>query len=578
MTSVLRYTTVACLLVSLTAAGVGASANPHSGQSAASLTDNETATLFSKEPNHCGDETGSSGGDTDGSGAIQELTACTDVTFKEPPSTAVRWTAATFDELDPGGSDTAVGPPHASRDDSWAIKDAHVSTFAIHPSTRAHTDPDESPLFIAPDGELRALVDYRVETPEGQDEENFTQRWSVPHHEVREVRVLRDGEPLTTAQDSQTPVLEYSTSGSGQTELTLEADIEVEIREFVIIRGDGWADSYSWDYSDEITVSQTVTAHVYDLSAERYTATYPDGDVGIGVYQALPWHGYTLTADGRDMVRGVWRYYTARDTSWDELVVETAAGSNVVTSDARPVYVNSFPSRVGPRAEPDRNGPTILDVWGIESDSPAAGMHENVDVDVVDDGYTRSYGMVIRTDSIDGDALTVQGIVRGVEAPLSEATYAEDREIRESDVEVEIESADDSTATVTIELTDAETGDPIGLEDPTDGYNRMTSIGPDPREGYLTIAGERVETNQSGMATVTVDEPGLYTAEYHPGAWYTHDPAYVGDTASVRWHPLTTVAGWLTMLSLVIWWAIPFVVSWYAGIRLAAFLRSGGRR
>ncbi|UWG49256.1 Cell surface protein (plasmid) [Halalkaliarchaeum sp. AArc-CO] len=547
-------------------------------QPAASVTDNETATLFSKEPNHCEEVTSDSAGDTDESEAFEELTSCTDVSFKEPPSTAVRWTATAFDDLEPGGTRTSVGPPHASREDSWAIKDAHISAFAIHPSTRAHTGPDERPLFIAPEGELRALVDYRVETPDGEDEENFTQRWSVSSQEVREVRVLRDGETVATAQGSQTPVLEYATSGSGQTEVTLEADIEVEIREFVIIRGDGWADTYSWDYSDEITVSQTITAHVYDLSAERYTATYPDGDVGIGVYQALPWHGYTLSADGNDMVRGVWRYYTARDTSWDELVEETEGGSDVVTSDARPVYVHSFPSRVGPRAEPDRDGPSILDVWGIESDSPAATIHENVDVGVVDDRYTRSYGMVIRTDSIDQDSLIVQGIVRGVDAPLSEAAHMDDREIRESDVDVVIESVNDSAATLRVEVTDATTGDPIVLEDPIDGTTRMTSIGPDPRDGYLTIAGERIETNQSGMATVTVSEPGLYTAEYHPGAWYTHDPAYAGGTASVRWHPLTTVSGWLTLLSQSIWWVIPFAVSWYAGIRLTTFLQVGGRR
>ncbi|GAB3022358.1 hypothetical protein GCM10025298_07540 [Natronobiforma cellulositropha] len=94
------------------------------------LDENETATLWSKEPNECS---------SDGSlTAMQTLVSCTDVTFSEPPETAERWTALDFESLSPGGHDTARYPEHADRTDSGVIADAHATVFAIQPSTWVH--------------------------------------------------------------------------------------------------------------------------------------------------------------------------------------------------------------------------------------------------------------------------------------------------------------------------------------------------------------------------------------------------------------------------------------------------------
>jgi len=65
-----------------------------------------------------------------------------------------------------------------------------------------------------------------------------------------------------------------------------------------------------------------------------------------------------------------------------------------------------------------------------------------------------------------------------------------------------------------------------------------------------------------------VDSPGFYTATYHPGSWLTHDPAYVGTTATTRWHPLSTFDSWVGLLFNAGWQLIPFAVMFYAGHRL----------
>ena len=74
------------------------------------------------------------------------------------------------------------------------------------------------------------------------------------------------------------------------------------------------------------------------------------------------------------------------------------------------------------------------------------------------------------------------------------------------------------------------------------------------------------------MAIVTIDEPGIYTARYHPGSWLGHDPAYVSDTATARWHPLGTIDGWFALVFEVGWQLLPFFVMFYAGKRLLRML------
>ena len=78
------------------------------------------------------------------------------------------------------------------------------------------------------------------------------------------------------------------------------------------------------------------------------------------------------------------------------------------------------------------------------------------------------------------------------------------------------------------------------------------------------------------MAVVTLDEPGGATVQYHPGSWRTHEPAYLGDRTSVGWHPLSTAAGWLSILIDILWLFVPFLVALYAGLRLGSFLQIPG--
>ncbi|WP_246308109.1 hypothetical protein [Halorarum salinum] len=377
--------------VSSVAIGLTAATDPVGSNTAAPpLDDNETATLWSKDADTCDESIVNVSRATSETSAIQELANCTDITFKRPPRTAATWSEHDFESLEAGGENTSVHPPDANLTDSWAIADAHASVFAVHPSTRVHRGPSETPLFIAPSGTVRGFVDYRI-----RSFDNGTDSWTVTDHEVREVRLYQGSEVLAISDGSQTPALEYDTSVTESTSLTFEADIRV-----TLTRADrtGTGDGTRTETTvDEVTVSDTILIQVYEPAVERYSARYPNGDVGLAVYQTQPWHGYSLTESGEARIRGVWRYYTARDTAWDTLIHSTTEGSDRVPSPVRPVYVHAYPSEIGPRAEPVRDGPTILDVWGVESQSPASELHENVSVEVIEQPYVHSSGLALRT-------------------------------------------------------------------------------------------------------------------------------------------------------------------------------------
>lgn len=85
-------------------------------------------------------------------------------------------------------------------------------------------------------------------------------------------------------------------------------------------------------------------------------------------------------------------------------------------------------------------------------------------------------------------------------------------------------------ATIRIELRYNETDLPIDLT----ADDRQASLNGESGGGYISIADRRVRTNESGVVVVTVNQPGFYTARYHPETWLVANRAYVSDTATAR--------------------------------------------
>jgi hypothetical protein len=486
----------------------------------------------------------------------QQLATCTDLTYAAPPAHAARMTTAAFPALEPGGADTSVHPPHADRESEGAIADAHATVFAVHPATRVHLDSTTTRQYIAPTGTVRALVDYRVR-------DNLGPNRSVRSHTVRTVTLDIGTEQVASTTGAQTPTLSYDTTQTGEQSLTVTAEIAV------MIAVDG---PRTTTFTQTVTVSDTRSVWVYQLTPEAYTARYPDGRFGLAVYQGNPWHSLTLSEDGTHRVRGVWRYYTARDPRWDRLTVARATATTTRPAAATPLRVAAFPAQIGPRAVPVRDGPTLTAVWGVTTRSPAARLPPNVSVGVISDEYTRSYGVAVRNETLDPERIQVHGVVRGVSAPLSGVTRTA-RPIREPNLSVRLTDSSGSAATLRITVRDSQTGAPLRVTESA----APRPIVADRPDGTLSINGEPVMLGPDGTATRTVAEPGLYTVRFEPAPWRTTSPAYTAASDTVRWHPLGTLAVWVQLLETTIWIGIPVAVAWIAG-RQVAHLMSGESR
>lgn len=563
-------TAVLCLAAVVT--GVGTGDPPTPGTEDNGLTANESATLWSRDADDylSQSEYRQRYGET--RSAMEQLANGTDITFTRPPSTAATWTRNDFADLEAGDSNTSISPSDATLEDGALIRDAHATVFAAQPSTRAHLGPNETVQYVAPNGTLRGFVDYRVRVPNTTTRGNRTAEWALVHHEIETVRLLVDGEELVERDGTHTPALQYELQDDGQVTLTLEAEIHVGLRGTTRRNESGPVVNIT-TRTETLTVRDSVTVEVSDLSASVYYAEYPNGDTGVAVFQSQPWQGYTLTANESARVRGVWRFYTARDTGWDTLVRTNGTTRTTGASDAIPVFVHAYPSRIGPRAEPVGEGPTILETWGTTAASPASALGESINVDVVTQPYTASHGVAVRADRVDPDAIHVAGIVRGVNASITEPDNGFERPLNRSNLTAVVLERNQSSATIRLTLRSADSGEPIVLNE---SARDVPLAGPE-RNGYLAIAGQRVETNASGVAVVTLDQPGIYTARYHPGSWVSQSSAYVGDAATVRWHPLTTLDGWFALLVEVGWQLFPFLVALYAGYRVLRLLSPARR-
>ena len=558
-----------CVLLVVTAVSSVAADPPRPGTTDSGLNESEAATLWSKQPGDgyiTPEEYRAAYGEN--RTVVHQVANGTDLTFTEPPSMAQRWTKYAHQQYTPGGDNESVYPPHAETQNSEYIEDAHATIFAVSPATRTYLESDNVRLYVAPKGNILGTVDYRVDAPPPLSQNLSSTEWEVFSSEISEVRLYADDEQIAVTNGSHRPNISY-TLDEGVETLRLEADIEVALLKTTVRENRTGVNGTQVEreltvLNDSITVTDTIDVDVYNLRAISHRSEYPGGETGVAVFQSEPWQGYTLSKSGTEKVRGVWRFFNARQTNWDTLIRATEDDKQQVDSIALPVYVHAYPSEIGPRAKPEYGGPTILKIWDNKYASPASAVSENVSVGVVEQSYKPTYGMAVQSRHVDREYVTVHGIVHGTQTTPVKRT----REIRESSLSAALIQQNDSGVRVHLELTDAKTGAPIVLQDSP----RIDPVAGDNRSGHIEVAGKQVKTNATGEAVVFLSGSGTYTAKYQPESWLTADPAYAGDSTVVRWHPLVTVSGWVSLFIRAGLVLLPLGVAWFAGKQLSSLV------
>lgn len=461
--------------------------------------------------------------------AMKTLAETTDIPVNRPPPAVDRWNRGDLDDFPATDADRSFYPPGVTREDSQYIADAYAAIFALSPSTRARLTPRSQPLYVPPNGSLLGTVDYRVDLPDDERSSDRETDWELEIHRIVETRLEIDGDVAQRAEGTHTPTFEFSTLDAYPGDvhaLALVAEIRITAEKRVRTKrqecettGNVTTCWTVWDerrsyHTDSITVRDTVTVTEYDLSVGGFVGRYPDGALGLVVYKNRPWLGYSVPAGA---VHGVWRFYTARDPSWDRLIERTASGATDHHSPLHPLQVTAYPIETGPTTTPARTI-TMLETYGIETIPPT--LSEEISLDVLSDRYIASYGIATRVDTSTEhpSTVTVYGLVRGVELQTNTAALTEIH-INRSELTLTVLNTTAETVTVEVTLRDRTTGEPINT-------NR--------RAGSIVINGERINTATDGTVRTTLPRPaGGIAARYEPGQWWYHRPGYVGDAEVV---------------------------------------------
>lgn len=419
----------------------------------------------------------------------------TDIPFDRPPAAVERWNRGDHREFPATNDSVSIHPPDATLSNGTVLRDVYVEAFAIQPATRATLARNRTRHYVAPNGSVFATVDYRLESRNGS---TVPGNWSGT---VESVRLLVDGDVIATTDGSRTPRLRYERlqryPGTRHT-LTIAATVTAG--------PDGELPV------DRVTVRDSLNATVYDLSVSGFHGTYPNGDTGLVLYKSEPWLGYRFP--GGD-VRGVWRFYTARDPAWDRLVYSNASHDRRVRSPLQPLRVYAYPIETGPTPTP-RGEVTVLEAFGDRTRPPA--LPARVHLDVLEQPYTASFGLAARLDaSVSAgefrlDSVRALGLVRGITTTPQSRAFRE-TPMGEAELTLTVLNRSERTVTVRVRLLDAASGAPIDTSE---------------RAGYLVVGERRVNTSASGTVTVRLSwQGGSVAGRYVPGRWWRAKHAYV---------------------------------------------------
>lgn len=465
------------------------------------------------------------------------LTEGTDIPLDRPPRAVEMWNAGESEELPTTGAETASHPQNTTLSDGTYLRDVGVSIMALQPSTRVHLDEAKQPLYIAPDGETFGLIDYRVAVPRPTVTDSRETRWEIDSHTVESAAIYLDGVLLNETNQTRSPHLTYQDLSSASTPqtLTLEATITATLTRTVTSEREDcsgapanetsenettescmavWSTSTT-KHTETITVADDATVRIYAQLVSGYQTRYPNGDLGLVTYKSYPWYGLSAPAGE---VQGVWRFYVARDPSWDTLTTSMDSETTHSHSPVHPLQVHAYPVANGPTPWP-RSTVSILDVYGKTFSAPE--LPPTIALDTVEGDYTGSFGIATRIDTTNHDLreITAVGLVRGTDMTLGPETFSA-VSLSESNLTLRVINRSAETVTVQARLAVADTGEPIETTD---------------RDGSLFIDGKRFETNESGLLSVSVSrDQDAVSARYEPGAWWRNIPGYTGDSAVVH--------------------------------------------
>ncbi len=445
------------------------------------------------------------------------LAGSTDVPFEEPIADVSIWNSGDVRDFSPGDETTSVHPEGAQLEDGLYIRDAYASIFAIQPSTVLQSG-NATTQYIAPDGEVLAITDYRVRVPDDDTSGSIRDRWSLAETTIDSVELRADGRLLDTDSGHRS-TLEYG-GLSGPSNLTVAVELAVRLRyetrtcEDYNSTADSCEDSWETEtehVTEQMTVTDsrhTVVNRVDGSGGKRVTFEGDSNRTGIVVHPNATWSAIDIGGDAH--LRGPWRFYSAGVDGWHTMVSRTGTSTTRWNSSVRPAQIHAVPVQKRPDIPSGSTGIetqlAIEEAWGDEQAGPT--LRNAIDITPVD-RYLNATSVAVRSETLSDtapDEVTIHGIVHGQSQTIS----LDDRgTVRETTLELTVLEANSSGAVVEATVTETTTGDPVTT-------------------GRVEVGNQSAPVNASGMAVLELAErPSLLVdGRYVPADWWRTDRLY----------------------------------------------------
>lgn len=480
---------------------------------------------------------------------------------------------------------TALYPEGESTISAGYLETGSASVYSVSPSVALRDEHrGGTTLLIRDETTIRGAQSYRVRLPRGLDRTEGPTHvyYDISGHRVVGSCLLEGGfshaagylkqeknetlcfvnEPLATASGLKSPVdpgpkdrrksgmtIDYAT-GMDET-LSYVSTFKYTVTKRVTRCTD-------WDYRNETCDGEyefagfssrtRYTSAVDDLNVRYYSqptpkaevARYPDGDTEF-VLEARNTYGYRLGWDALfskvvwtqdDISAGwTWRIFSARRPEWTHLVRDTHFTRTIEESPTHSLQNYAVPVAASTEDVPGTGLATggDVEVQGILRSSPpitTPSIDNRILVAAPEPEYRLPYAVQYRADEyLDFSEARVVGLLDGTNTT---GVYVErEVDIRETNLTTHLADAGNNKYELIVTLR--------GVRNTSRGPVRLPLSTTDKRS-YVTVNGERVQTNSEGNATVLVEEGATVTVEYHPVAWTSHrrDVAYLGSEAWVR--------------------------------------------
>lgn len=527
-----------------------------------------------------------------------------DRTYNLPPTQAATWTENAFKELrqDQLSTDTSLYPENTELRQSAFIKDAHVTVFSVSPSTIVHRGTGTT-RFITNSGTVRALADYRVDVPEttvsdgnGDNVIQKTVRWSISDISREETSLSIDGQQVDESSD-QAAILEYGIRHRDVDTLSVETSIEVSLQKEVEVKrvvseddhdrtrppwrrfgGDETSPDNETEtevetvtrtslVTDSVTVRDPVPVELYELSdLSGIKADGKSTGKRLALHTRTPVAGYEIKRNAEDtqsFVQTPWKFYTARNLTWNRIKKGDSTGDTVESRLTVPVEIHAYPSDSGLGSRGiDISGSN--NIRGEGGTRPAPSLPETVQVDVPSDSYTDYSRITARHPTVNtSEDIRVVGLVRDYNRSLAWENL-DSQEFHPVKLSLTTIAGSSDRTTLRVELRDKTTGDPL-----PESANTIVTVS----SGRQT---KEVDVGSDGSTTVTFQSFGSFSAEYSPTDWINvqSGPAYEADSASARQVPIASVWGWIAILIDVLQWFWWLFVAVFLGRKVGSNLRS----